>query len=206
MTLDQKYNSNWDSEIITEEEYNELSRLEDLTEESIDYDQERNTTIDDMPFKKTDQWVNLSLRRMMRYAAEHGFDRIAWTTGEMQVDMYDFSKRVDRIEYKVKPGVLPNSKSYSLNVFDKQGDLVKSEQDLNEEYIEEIIGKELANKIANGEGYSKGDKKVLSGLDLKVGGEGMKAFYDKIIPSAASKLGKPFGAKVELIEIDGADE
>lgn len=206
LTLDQKYNSNWDSEIITEEEYNELSRLEDLTEESIDYDQERNTTIDDMPFKKTDQWVNLSLRRMMRYAAEHGFDRIAWTTGEMQVDRYDFSKRVDRIEYKVKPGVLPNSKSYSLNVFDKQGDLVKSEQDLNEEYIEEIIGKELANKIANGEGYSKGDKKVLSGLDLKVGGEGMKAFYDKIIPSAASKLGKPFGAKVELIEIDGADE
>ena len=206
LTLDQKYNSNWDSEIITEEEYNELSRLEDLTEESIDYDQERNTTIDDMPFKKTDQWVNLSLRRMMRYAAEHGFDRIAWTTGEMQVDRYDFSKRVDRIEYKVKPGVLPNSKSYSLDVFDKQGDLVKREQDLNEEYIEEIIGKELANKIANGEGYSKGDKKVLSGLDLKVGGEGMKAFYDKIIPSAASKLGKPFGAKVELIEIDGADE
>lgn len=206
LTLDQKYNSNWDSEIITEEEYNELSRLEDLTEESIDYDQERNTTIDDMPFKKTDQWVNLSLRRMMRYAAEHGFDRIAWTTGEMQVDRYDFSKRVDRIEYKVKPGVLPNSKSYSLDVFDKQGDLVKREQDLNEEYIEEIIGKELANKIANGEGYSKGDKKVLSGLDLKVGGEGMKAFYDKIIPSAVSKLGKPFGAKVELTEIEGADE
>ena len=34
------------------------------------------------------------------------------------------------------------------------------------------------------------------GLDLKVGGEGMKGFYDKIIPDAANKLGKQWGAKV----------
>ena len=40
--------------------------------------------VPDMPFKKTDQWVNLALRRMMRYAAENGFDRIAWTNGEQQ--------------------------------------------------------------------------------------------------------------------------
>ena len=36
----------------------------------------------------------------------------------------------------------------------------------------------------------------LSGQDLKVGGEGMKGFYDKIVPEAANKLGKQFGAKV----------
>ena len=34
------------------------------------------------------------------------------------------------------------------------------------------------------------------GVDLKVGGEGMKGFYDKIVPDAANKLGKPWGAKV----------
>ena len=33
------------------------------------------------PFRKTDQWLNLAARRMMRYAAENGFDRLAWTTG-----------------------------------------------------------------------------------------------------------------------------
>ena len=36
----------------------------------------------------------------------------------------------------------------------------------------------------------------LGGVDLKVGGEGMKGFYDKIIPDAANKLGKQWGAKV----------
>ena len=62
--------------------------------------------------------------------------------------------------------------------------------------------KEITKKIVNGEGKEAADKtKSLTGLDLKVGGEGMKAFYDAIVPSAMSKLGKPFGAKVETIEI-----
>jgi hypothetical protein len=47
-----------------------------------------------MPFKKTDQWVNLAIRRMMRYAAENGFDRIAWTNGEQQSERYDLSKKL----------------------------------------------------------------------------------------------------------------
>jgi len=39
-------------------------------------------------------------------------------------------------------------------------------------------------------------KGELSGLDLKVGGEGMKAFYDKMLVDKANALGKKFGAKV----------
>ena len=39
------------------------------------------------------------------------------------------------------------------------------------------------------------------GLDLKVGGEGMKSFYDNIVPKAANKLGKPFGAKIEEVQL-----
>jgi N12 class adenine-specific DNA methylase len=36
----------------------------------------------------------------------------------------------------------------------------------------------------------------LKGEGLKVGGEGMKGFYDKILPDYANKLGKKWGAKV----------
>lgn len=36
----------------------------------------------------------------------------------------------------------------------------------------------------------------LTGDDLKVGGEGMKGFYDKIIPDYLNKFGKKYGAKV----------
>ena len=41
----------------------------------------------------------------------------------------------------------------------------------------------------------------VGGVDLKVGGEGMKGFYDKIIPDAANKLGKQWGAKVGETQI-----
>jgi hypothetical protein len=38
---------------------------------------------------------------------------------------------------------------------------------------------------------------ALSGLDLKIGGEGMNKFYDEILPATANKLGKKFGARVQ---------
>lgn len=51
---------------------------------------------------KTDSWVQLSMKRMIRYAAENGFDKIAWTRGEQQVDRYTSAlrKAVDVVEWK----------------------------------------------------------------------------------------------------------
>jgi len=49
----------------------------------------------------------------------------------------------------------------------------------------------------------------LGGVDLKVGGAGMKGFYDKIIPDAANKLGKQWGAKVgetKIATLEGEPE
>jgi hypothetical protein len=42
--------------------------------------------IPDAPFKKT--WHELALRRMVRYAAENGYDKLAWTTGAQQNARY----------------------------------------------------------------------------------------------------------------------
>jgi hypothetical protein len=44
-----------------------------------------------------------------------------------------------------------------------------------------------------------------SGVDLQVGGEGMKGFYDNILPKSLDKLGKKFGAKVGKTEMDGVE-
>jgi non-ribosomal peptide synthetase component E (peptide arylation enzyme) len=49
----------------------------------------------DAPFKST--WHELALKRILRYAAEKGYDRIAWTTGEQQAARYDLSKHVDQV-------------------------------------------------------------------------------------------------------------
>lgn len=48
-----------------------------------------------------------------------------------------------------------------------------------------------------------GVPKELSGLDLRIGGEGMRGFYDKMLVDYANKLGKPFGAQVKKTKIRG---
>lgn len=69
----------------------------------------RSNLVPSAPFVgKTDAWVALSMKRMIRYAAENGFDRVAWTNGEQQVTRYTraLRKQVDAIEWtKTKDGV-----------------------------------------------------------------------------------------------------
>ena len=61
---DTNYESNFD---IDAEHRDVLSKWR---EQSI-AETKRINTVPNMPFKKTDQWVNLAVRRMMRYAAEN---------------------------------------------------------------------------------------------------------------------------------------
>lgn len=82
-------------------------------------------SVPDAPFKTS--WPELAMKRMVRWAAEHGFDRIAWTPGEVQGNRYP------------------------------------------------------------------GDEKRT---------QGMKAFYDKMLPDTVNKLTKKWGAKVGQTDLD----
>jgi len=150
-----------------------------------------------MPFKKTDQWINLSLRRIIRYAAENGFDRIAWTTGEQQAERYDLSKQIDRIEYVEVKGGTNGIVAY------KNGEEVLDRDVKNEEEIANMIGKDVAKKLLESPVSESGPHSVrsLKGDNLKVGSAGMTAFYDQIIPKLANKIGKKFGSKVEDVSL-----
>ena len=152
-----------------------------------------NKTVPPAPFSKT--WHELGMKRMLRYAAENGYDRLAWTTGEQQAERYDLSKQLDAVEYSSHPS------GYFLRATDK-GDHGVLAQSYSEEELPGVVGKELAEKIVNGIGTETrpgrwgGMEKKLSGLDLKVGGEGMAGFYDKMLPSFMNKYVKKWGAKV----------
>ena len=65
-----------------------------------------------------------------------------------------------------------------------------------EKDLPSIVGKELAQKIISGEGRQAASRKVLEGIDLQVGGEGMKKYYDEIYPKFLDKYGKKYGASV----------
>lgn len=40
------------------------------------------------PFKSTSSWAMLGMKRAIRWAVDNGFDQVAWTTGETQVQRY----------------------------------------------------------------------------------------------------------------------
>lgn len=154
--------------------------------------------VPDAPWKK--DWHEMAFRRMVRYAAEHGYDGVSWTPGEQQAERYDLSKQIDRIGYTRHP-----DGTYTLSG-EKNGESLFSKDRVPASQLPDFIGKDLARRIVeetpNVYDQHKGNiTGELTGLDLKVGGEGMKGFYDKIIPDYANKFGKRWGARVGKTEI-----
>jgi hypothetical protein len=69
-------------------------------------------------------------------------------------------------------------------------------------YPSERAAQRDIDSIIDGEEERIGAAAEVSGLDLKVGGEGMKGFYDKMLKSYAEKWGKKFGSKVGVTKIE----
>jgi len=220
--------------------------------------------VPDAPFKTT--WPELALKRMIRYAAENGYDRLSWDSGDTNAERYDLSKQIQSVRWNETTGdfqakdhsgevvvrrkataeelpdligkdvaqklldqkpteikMLPHVyKEYLTveqtehqyivrNVDGRQVDIgkgtVQSEAEARE-YAERYFNNKAAEINRNRElaGQKIGIHRELSGLDLKVGGEGMKGFYDKILPAAGSKLGKKFGAKVGEARVPTFDQ
>jgi hypothetical protein len=159
-----------------------------------------NPGVPDMPFKQ--DWHELAIKRMLRHAAENGYDQLAWTTGEQQAARYDLSKHIGRVTY--------DPTDSTLQAFDPSGNNVLIETvDPTANAISEYIGKEPAQKLMEkidaygpaAEGQDEPDIPELKGLDLKVGGEWAKALYDRAIPRFLNKYASKWGAKVDQSDI-----
>jgi len=159
----------------------------------------QDTGVPDAPFKNTAEWAMLAFKRAVRYAAEKGIKRIAWTTGKQQADRYSLAKTIERVEYTNENRLI----AYTVN-----GDLALNET-VAEDKIETYIGKEAAkNLLAQNPRHHSGlpsissRSRVLLNVDLKLGGEGMAGFYDKILPTEVNKWAKKFGGKVGTARIN----
>jgi hypothetical protein len=163
------------------------------------------------PFvEKTEAWVALAMKRMIRYAAENGFDRVAWTNGEQQAARYDLSKQVDKITVVPRTDAATGERTRSVSIqlkdsmvvslgVDAKGVVDNSSLrqgfgDVVGKPLADVIGKDMADKIMQTE------RGTFEGEGLKVGGEGMKAFYDRIVPNVANDVLKKLGGgKVALV-------
>lgn len=154
----------------------------------------------DAPFKKT--WPELTMKRILRHAAENGYDRVSWDTGDTNADRYDLSKQVSSIQRHFtndgRPVVQINGtegEPVYTSSFNESGHLTSKGQ-FEGKHLNELVGQDLAKKI-----MAAKEPKTFSGLDLKVGGEGMRGFYDQILPSVVNKLVKKHGVKTEPTQI-----
>ena len=172
------------------------------------------------PFKKN--WEEMVAKQLLKHAVENGYHGIALTPGDEQADRYDLSKQIDSVA--VSP---TGNGNYRIDAQIKGGG-TKTETNLDANGVEEMIGKELASKLitaadarlestaAMREVLKNGDDAeynrlresrkelpptTMSGLDLKIGGKGMREAYDKRLPNIFNDLGKKHGAKMHLHQI-----
>lgn len=161
--------------------------------------------IPDAPFKNN-AWATLALKRMIRYAADNGFDSIAWTPGQVQNERYNLSKATGKIRaYTDNDGssFVVNVNNEAANALVENGLAIEKPRGggviMTPDQMREAFGENIASQIIERgapTSRSGGEEVILDGDDLRVGGKGMIKFYDEILRNEANKLGKKYGAQV----------
>ena len=148
------------------------------------------------PFMKdTKAWTALLLKRAVAYAQELGIDRIAWTTGEQQVDRYRMSKSINTL--KVKRNA---DGTFDVKGTNKYGEQIVSKDGLADTKLSNVIGKDLATKAIADNGLE------LTGQEMDIGGDGLRDYYNKQLPSVAANTFKSFDVKVMPMDIEGTGQ
>jgi hypothetical protein len=164
-----------------QQRWNEFKEIEDAHKQK---EKDVSNQLPDAPFKKN--WEEMAIKRLIHHAAEKGYHGIVVTPGQEQADRYSLAKYINDVQY--------DPKIKHLTAQGKKGEAINKIAQPNE--LPNYVGKELAEKLLQTE-LSQGRHK-LSGLDLEVGGEGMKGFYDKKVPNIFNTVGKKHGVKMEL--------
>ena len=164
----------------------ELIKYEELS----DFVYFENQRLPDAPFKKN--WHELAMKRVLDYAAENGYDTVAITPGVQQVKRYEDATRqaVDEVAL------------YGDTLVGFKGGRKVIEQPISSpDELEQYIGKDMAQKLSSAPPDMNFIRSI-KGEDLTVGGEGMKGFYDKILPDYLNNYGKKYGAQVVQSQFD----
>jgi hypothetical protein len=147
--------------------------------------------IPDAPFRK--DWPLQMFKRALRDAIASGKEWIGWTSGDTQAERYDLSKQVSEVRYNPEHKYF---QAWKRNLDSSIYQEPEIERKAEPKELEDLIGKDLAKKLIEGTPDGAGWVSI-KGQDLKVGGEGMKGFYDQILPKEIGKYVKKWGAKVE---------
>ncbi len=155
----------------------------------------------DAPFKSTEDWTLLAIKRMVRMAAERGFQRIGWTTGAQQASRYSRGEQVDAIDYLPLPSGIYRVAGLKL------GEVVR-EMDVPAALLSSMLGEKVAARVRAGDGdlsprgSTRGTPlRRLDELSLQLGDAGMGGYYDGIVPAVVNRWARPLGAQATTAKI-----
>lgn len=134
----------------------------------------------------TQGWTDLALKHILSHAAAGNYDGVIFTPGQAQVDRYKLEKSVDEIYYHPETGQFEAAKDGNL----------RYRKTHKPEELPGVIGKELSEKLLSTPRVPDGDH-VIKGDDLKVGGKGMKTYYDKMLPKSVIDLAQQHDKSVK---------
>lgn len=152
----------------------------------------------------TPGWTDLALKRVLKEAADGGYHKVIWTPGAEQAKRYSLSNQIDELAHWREGDQIGLSASGpNGTVFDQK--MVSPEE------LPALVGQDLSKKILNGEGSARSISgfpeeagvNFISGDGLSVGGEGMKSYYDQMVPKRLQELIKKHdkNAKVGMTDI-----
>lgn len=187
--LEDKYGFNWTVN-RTSEENEKLQELLRTAKASSAYLPPR------APFQQT--YPELELKKQLAQAIESGDEYLAWTPGEEQIRRYSdgLQRKLMKLDWEKTPEGKYNVKP--LLAMGYRTEFKDATQNLDDKALRNLVGKEMADKIMAG-----GPQGTLQGGDLKIGGAGMRHFYDTVVRQQAEKLAKQYGGELTEVGVPG---
>lgn len=141
------------------------------------------------PFmRETKDWVALAVKRIMRYACENGFEKVAFINATQAIERNGLRQAVDKLT------LTREATGDIAIVAHKIGDEDETPiATCRPDKLVDYIGKELAAKASAWPAGS--DRMVFNDLDLEIGGHGMEVFYSEIVPQVVNSLLKKHGGE-----------
>jgi hypothetical protein len=190
----------------------ERNRFENMSEEDIQKQLSLNPPDDlikDFPFKNN--WYELVIKRLVRYAADNGFDAISFPQASIIQDRYALTKRVNELNVTA---YFPERQEIGIMGRDQNG-VSQIDELFSYEKLKKSFGEDTQKKLIDlASKYYKGDdlktaelnyKAIINNEDypkltlnkeIEFGGEGKANLYDKTIPSYLKKYAKKWNADV----------
>ena len=167
------------------EMWDKFRSMPDEQSRGLDYGSARDRPPAAPYVQNTQHWTDLALKNVLREAALGNYDGVVFTPGQAQADRYGLEKQLDKLQY--------DPAERSLRGF-KDGTSIIHKTDVEASELPSLIGKDMTTKLMHpdntGSTPDGNPAQELNGDDLKMGGQGMKGYYDQIVPKSVMQLAR----------------